>query len=201
MLQGVEDRLNTLKREVSVLKGQQLQLRHTIEDCINRFANIDDEVYFLAASRELYQKGSTALRVKLSGRFATLATNALRYIFQRTDITFVVELDIKSNLPSAAFYVEVDGHKMDPKEAMGGSIYEVLGLCLRLVCLEVFSLKGPLILDEPLRSVDEANLKVAVDFITQYCRETKRQLIIVTHNEQIARSGDKVFEVIQNIAF
>jgi DNA repair exonuclease SbcCD ATPase subunit len=197
LLQEIENKLNTIKRDVSVLKGQKLQLQRNLKECTNRFSDIDTEISFLTASRELYQKGSTALRIRLSEKFSDLATKALRYIFQRADIKFIVELDIKSNLPSAAFFVEVDGHKLDPKEAMGGSIYEVLGLCLRLVCLEVFDLKGPLILDEPLRSVDETNLKVAVDFIIQYCRETKRQLIIVTHNELIAKSGDKNFEVVQ----
>jgi len=70
-------------------------------------------------------------------------------------------------------------------------------VCLRLICLEVFKLEGPLILDEPLRSVDEFNLRRGLEFILQYCKSTGRQLFIVTHNSQIAGSADKLFEVTQ----
>jgi DNA repair exonuclease SbcCD ATPase subunit len=192
-----KNRFSTLKQDISRLRGQRDQLQTTLSNYEKRYSQIKTEVALLGSSRELYQKGSTTLRLRISERFANLASRALKYIFQRDDIKFIVELDIKSNLPSATFYVEIGGHQMDPKEALGGSIYEIIGVCLRLVCLEVFGLKGPLMLDEPLRSVDETNLKNALEFIHEYCRETNRQLFIVTHNDQIAKSGDKIFEVIQ----
>jgi len=192
-----KSRFNDLKQDISRLKGQKEQLQTTLSNYEKRYTQIKTEINLLTNSRELYQKGSTTLRLRISERFANLASRALKYIFQRDDIKFIVELDIKSNLPSATFYVEIADHRMNPKEALGGSIYEVIGVCLRLVCLEVFGLKGPLMLDEPLRSVDETNLKNALEFIQEYCKETNRQLFIVTHSDQIARSGDKIFEVTQ----
>jgi len=45
--------------------------------------------------------------------------------------------------------------------------------------------------------VDEVNLRRSLEFILQYCRSTGRQLFIVTHNNQIASSADKLFEVVQ----
>jgi len=192
-----KSRFNDLKQDISRLKGQKEQLQTTLSNYEKRYTQIKTEINLLTNSRELYQKGSTTLRLRISERFANLASRALKYIFQRDDIKFIVELDIKSNLPSATFYVEIADHRMNPKEALGGSIYEVIGVCLRLVCLEVFGLKGPLMLDEPLRSVDETNLKNALEFIQEYCKETNRQLFIVTHSDQIARSGDKIFEVVQ----
>lgn len=193
----LKQRLDELEREVGWLHGREYELKNSLHAYQQRIVEIDTEVEFLNEARTLYQKVSTLLRVKISERFADLATRALRYVFQREDLEFLVELDIKVNLPVASFFVVVDGHKVDPKEALGGSIYEVIGICLRLVCLEVFDLKGPLILDEPLRSVDETNLQNALEFILRYCKQTGRQLIMVTHNEQIAKSADKLFEVIQ----
>jgi len=137
------------------------------------------------------------VRYKISDRFAELATDALKFIFQREDLKFLVDLDVKGNLPVASFSVEVDGHAVDPRRALGGSVYEIIGVCLRLICLEVFKIKGPLILDEPLRSVDDTNLSNALGFILQYCKSTGRQLFIVTHNNQIANAADKLFEVTQ----
>jgi DNA repair exonuclease SbcCD ATPase subunit len=189
--------LNRVEKEIGWLLGREYELGNTLMTHQQRVAIIESEVNFLTEARSLYQKVSTLLRVKISERFADLATRALRYIFQRDDMKFLVELDVKSNLPVASFFVIVGGHKYDPKEALGGSVYEVVGICLRLVCLEVFNLTGPLILDEPLRSVDEINLQHALEFILQYCRSTGRQLIIVTHNELIAQSADKLFEVVQ----
>lgn len=193
----LQQRLDNLSADVGWLQGRKYELEHTLSEHEQRITSIETELEFLTQARTLFQKVSTLLRIKISERFADLATQALQYIFQRDDLQFLVELDIKSNLPTAAFSVVVGEHKVNPKEALGGSIYEVIGICLRLVCLEVFDLKGPLMLDEPLRSVDETNLQGALEFILQYCRQTSRQLIIVTHNEQITRSADKLFEVTQ----
>jgi len=190
-------RLNRASADVHQLLGRRLELESALDAYNVRLLGVDGEVEFLTAARELYQRVSTLLRIKLSERFAELATSALRYIFQRDDLEFLVELDVKGNLPVASFFVSVGGHKVNPKEALGGSIYEVIGICLRLVCLEVFGLPGPLILDEPLRSVDESNLRSALEFILRYCKETGRQLIVVTHNDQIAQAADKLFEVTQ----
>lgn len=196
-MQELQQRLDNLSKDIGWLQGRKYELENMLADYTRRLEVIESESAFLTQARILFQKTSTLLRVKISERFVDLATRALQYIFQRDDLQFLVELDIKSNLPTAAFFVVVDGHKVNPKEALGGSIYEVIGVCLRLVCLEVFDLKGPLILDEPLRSVDETNLQSALTFILQYCRQTNRQLIMVTHNEQIAGTADKLFEVTQ----
>lgn len=196
-LVDLRQRLNQAEREVDWLLGRKFELESSLVAYRRRVTEVEVRVGYLTTARELFQKASTLLRVKLSERFADLATQALQYIFQTNDLEFVVELAVKANLPVASFFVVVGGHKVSPKEALGGSIYEVIGICLRLVCLEVFDLKGPLVLDEPLRSVDETNLRSALEFILQYCRETGRQLIVVTHNEQIAGSADKLFEVIQ----
>lgn len=191
------ERLSIAEGDVNYLLGQRSELADRLITLRDKLASIQIEQELLIAARELFQKVSMLVRYKISDRFAELATEALRFIFQRDDLKFIVNLDVKGNLPVAAFFVEVDGHEVDPREALGGSIYEIIGVCLRLICLEVFKLRGPLILDEPLRSVDEVNLQRGLAFILQYCRSTGRQLFIVTHNNQIARGADRLFEVIQ----
>jgi len=191
------ERLSVIDSDITFLLGQKSQLTDRLISLRNRLAALQIEQELLVAARELFQKVSMLVRYKISDRFAELATEALKFIFQRDDLKFIVNLDVKGNLPVAAFSVMVDGHEVDPREALGGSIYEIIGICLRLICLEVFKLQGPLILDEPLRSVDEVNLRRGLEFILQYCKSTGRQLFIVTHNNQIAGSADKLFEVVQ----
>lgn len=191
------ERLSVVEGDVNYLLGQRSELTERLITLRDRLASIQIEQELLIAARELFQKVSMLVRYRISDRFAELATEALRFIFQRDDLKFIVNLDVKGNLPVASFAVEIDGHEVDPREALGGSIYEIIGVCLRLICLEVFKLRGPLILDEPLRSVDEVNLQRGLEFILQYCRSTGRQLFIVTHNNQIARCADKLFEVTQ----
>jgi len=190
-------RLSAVENDVNFFLGRRSELAYRLIGLRNRLASLQIEQELLIAARELFQKVSMLVRYKISDRFAELATEALKFIFQRDDLKFIVNLDVKGNLPVAAFSVQVDGHEVDPKEALGGAIYEIIGVCLRLICLEVFKLQGPLILDEPLRSVDEVNLRRSLEFILQYCRSTERQLFIVTHNNQIASSADKLFEVVQ----
>jgi len=194
---SLTQKFRTIERDLHVLVGKRNSLEQTIADYDKRLVDITNESALLTVTRELLQKVSVRLRLQISSRFAALATDAIRYIFQRNDLTFVVELDVKSNLPVASFYVQVGDHSVNPRDALGGSIYEIIGICLRLVCLEVFKLRGPLILDEPLRSVDDTNLLMALEFIQQYCKGTGRQLFMVTHNAKIARMADKLFEVTQ----
>lgn len=191
------ERLVAVERDVSYLQGRRNELTERLSSLRSRLSELEAERELLTASRTLFQKVSMLVRYKISDRFAELATSALKFIFQREDLRFIVNLDVKGNLPVASFFVEVDGHAVDPRRALGGSVYEIIGVCLRLICLEVFKIEGPLILDEPLRSVDETNLSSALGFILQYCRSTGRQLFIVTHNRQIVSSADKLFEVIQ----
>lgn len=198
-IQELRSRLKESETQLHILLGKRTELSDALESTISKLAIIDSESALLSSTRELLQKVSVRLRLQISSRFASLATDAIRYIFQRDDLTFIVELDVKSNLPVASFYVQVGDYKVNPKEALGGSVYEIIGICLRLVCLEVFKLKGPLLLDEPLRSVDATNLEHALEFILQYCKETGRQLFIVTHNELIAKRADKLFEVTQHL--
>jgi len=186
-----------VEKDVSYQQGRRNELAERLENLKGRLSRLEVERELLAASRTLFQKVSMLVRYRISDRFAELATEALKFIFQREDLRFIVNLDVKGNLPVASFLVEVDGHAIDPRNALGGSVYEIVGVCLRLICLEVFKIEGPLVLDEPLRSVDDTNLSSALEFILQYCRSTGRQLFIVTHNRQIANSADKLFEVAQ----
>jgi len=193
----LEEALNTLDSGIQRQLGRKEELLSRQKELTDRTTVLDREKELLAEARILLQKVSTLMRVQISRRFAELATSALKFVFQRDDLKFVVDLDIKANLPIASFLVEVGEHKVDPRTAMGGSMYEIIGICLRLVCLEFFNLKGPLILDEPLRSVDRINLSNALEFIVEYCQATGRQLFIVTHNEQIASCADALFIVTQ----
>ena len=194
----LEQRLDNVERVVNQLLGRRDVLSSRLALLKKKLVDLAEEEDLLSSARVLLQKVSTLMRMQISDRFAALATSALRFIFQRTDLTFVVELNVRGNLPIASFFVEVDGHRTDPRTALGGSVYEVIGICLRLVCLEFFKLGGPLILDEPLRSVDEENLRSALEFVVQYCRTANRQLFIVTHNQLIADIADVLFEVEQN---
>lgn len=195
--EALSSRLTSVEREVHFLLGRRDELASRLRALQDKLLYIRKEQSLLTSARSLFQRASTIVRYRVSERFAELVTEALRYVFQRDDLRFIVNLDIKGNLPVASFSVEIAGHEVDPRGALGGSVYEIIGICLRLICLEVFGLEGPLVLDEPLRSVDEANLDSALSFVLSYCRTTGRQLFIVTHNRQIAHSADKLFEVTQ----
>lgn len=191
------ERLAVVEEDIRLMLGQKQASVQRLMQLRTRNSELITEQDYLVVARDLYQKAAILVRYKVSDRFAELATEALRYIYQRDDLTFIVGLDVKGNMPVATFKVQIGDHEADPRTSMGGSIFEIIGVCLRLICLEVFEISGPLILDEPLRSVDDANLQRVLAFIQHYCNTAKRQLIIVTHNNQIANTSDKLFEVTQ----
>jgi predicted nucleic acid-binding Zn-ribbon protein len=72
-----KNRFSTLKQDISRLEGQRNQLQTTLSNYEKRYSQIKTEVALLGSSRELYQKGSTTLRLRISERFANLASRAL----------------------------------------------------------------------------------------------------------------------------
>jgi DNA repair exonuclease SbcCD ATPase subunit len=86
-----------------------------------------------------------------------------------------------------------------PEDARGGGITDVVSLALRLAMLELLrpKVEGPLILDEPGKMISQAYLPNMAYFLKQYAQKTGRQILLVTHADQLAEVADKCYMVTQ----
>ena len=86
---------------------------------------------------------------------------------------------------------------MQPEEARGGGIVDVVSLALRMAVLELIrpSILAPLILDEPGKMVSEEYVPALAGFLRRYAESTGRQVLIVTHNETLLEAAHRGYRV------
>jgi len=131
----------------------------------------------------------------------TLVTKCISSIFDR-DFEFVLDYEIKANKTYIQPLIkEGDNELQIPKEDMGVSILNMLSFALRVV---LWSLERPrsravFILDEPMRDMGKGKeLDRAGDVLRELSQRLKFQLIIITHESQLGRIADRVFEIGHN---
>ena len=131
----------------------------------------------------------------------SMVTRALQYVFG-ADLEFKIRIEESRGRPEAEFYVAStyggeDVVENRPQDARGGGVVDVISLALRLVLLQSTRplLEGPLLLDEPAKHVsDEFAFNVA-EFLRELAQVFDRQVIMVTHNHQLAGVADNAFRV------
>lgn len=171
------------------------QLQEVKEELAQTVVALDDATQ----ARLLLQEVAEFAREQARQQIESLVTNALQFIFGG-DTQFRVEIEEKHKQPSAEFYLTSTyegGYRVEtrPQEARGGGVVDVVSLALRVALLEACGLEGPLLLDEPGKHVsEEYSLQVAT-FLKQLSQSFGRQIILVTHNQHLAQSGDKAFLV------
>lgn len=129
-----------------------------------------------------------------------LVTDALRYVFG-PHLEFQVVTQERAGRSEAEFYVvsSYGTHRVQtrPQDARGGGVVDVVSLALRaaLLLLARPPLAGPMVLDEPAKHVSEEYIARVASFLKETSSSFGRQVIMVTHNQHLAQTGDKAYLV------
>jgi DNA repair exonuclease SbcCD ATPase subunit len=150
----------------------------------------------------LFAKVSEYAREQLKARIEETVTAALVTVFGE-GYFFRINLRTMGGQPAAEWQVISQYGDFEvaasPEDARGGGITDVVSLALRLAMLELVRPKpgGPVILDEPAKMVSAEYAGNLAYFLKQYAARTGRQVIMVTHNAQLAEVADKSYLVTQ----
>jgi DNA repair exonuclease SbcCD ATPase subunit len=143
----------------------------------------------------LLEHAGAAARLSLQERMEQLVTDALVMIFDDPSYRFIVEFKSRRNQVEVDFKLRHGTVEMDPMEGAGGGIVDVVALALRLLMLELLRVKGPLILDEPVKYVSADYIGNVGTFLKAYSQQTGRQVIMVTHTDALALLADRCIKV------
>ncbi|HJV45316.1 MAG TPA: ATP-binding protein [Bacillota bacterium] len=183
-------------------RGQQEHLLNEQERWKKKLELIRKEMDNYIKARFLLQEASAFAREQARQNIEAWVSGALQFAFQTDDIAFRVEILEKNNRPDAEFYVvsDYDGIRVEtkPQDARGGGVVDIVSLALRIALMESGKQRtdGPLLLDEPGKHVSEEYGMMLAQFLKGVTQKTKRQVILVTHNQYLAESGDKAYQVI-----
>lgn len=161
-------------------------------------ANIDlwDRVRLLLTKTSEYAREQTVRQVE------SLVTSALQAVFGDETLSFRIVLDTRGGQPTADWEVVSQYGDLqvanDPSEARGGGIVDVVSMALRLAVAALAGGSGDIVLDEPGRCVSAEYAGNLAYFLKRFAESTKRRVIMVTHNSDLAAAADVGYRVTQS---
>lgn len=189
-------RIAETDNQLHLVKGRHLSLQERLEKFQTGKQRATAAELLYRKVTQFLEKCSELTKQDIKEKLETLVTWAIRSILQTDEFKFKVEFVSRRNQVECDFYVEdKEGNKLDLIQSCGGGLVDIVSMALRIVLTELAKVEGPLILDEPYRMVSTHYIDNASEFLRQVSKKLDRQLIIVTHNQALAKCADKLFEV------
>ncbi|WP_413381470.1 ATP-binding protein [Alkalihalobacillus sp. 1P02AB] len=196
----LERQLTETKNEWIRLDAKRVLLEEQLEKKQQELNEYQDTIDIYEKARVLLQQSAEYAREQAKQQMETLVTNALQYVFGPL-FSFVIEIEEHGNKAVAEFYVvtEYEGVqiKTKPQDSRGGGVVDIVTLALRVALIETIQPKmnGALLLDEPGKHVSGDYVHYLYDFLKSLSMMFERQVIMITHNQHLAESGDKAYQV------
>ncbi|OUN01364.1 MAG: hypothetical protein BAA04_07035 [Firmicutes bacterium ZCTH02-B6] len=177
------------------------QLQRSLRQAESQLEALRERLQVLEAVQLLFAKTSELARARVKVHVEQVVTAALQAVFGR-DMRFEIVLNDQAGQTAASWRVvdTMEGGETvsgDPEDARGGGISDVVSLALRLALLELVRprLGGPILLDEPGKHVSAEHRQALGEFLRAYAQRTGRQIIMVTHHEELAAVADVAYRV------
>lgn len=192
---GLRDHYNRRRGEQDAI----LRKKKTVEDRLEEKRHDIDK---LQQVKILLQESAVFAREQARRQIETMVTNALQFIFGDGDMQFRVTIDeVRGRAEGEFLVVSTYGGEIPvetrPQDARGGGVVDVISLALRAALLHANKpkLDGPIILDEPAKHVSDEYSRQVAEFLKQLSTAFGRQIIMVTHNQHLANTGDTSYIV------
>jgi hypothetical protein len=190
-LTTLRDTLVAQKAKRDLLEKQRITAVQAKEDAETQLG-IFDKVQILL------QKTSDYARRQAKERIEAIVSEALNVVFGGSH-RFAIELSLKSNQPVAEYFLN-DGTvitRLDkPDYDRGGGKIDIITLALRLAIGEMEGIQGPLFLDEVGKHISKEYTANVAYFLKEYGVQFDRQIVLITHNSDLAEIGDLGLTVI-----
>jgi DNA repair exonuclease SbcCD ATPase subunit len=110
---------------------------------------------------------------------------------------FDVLFEIKRGRTEAQLVFKKNDIEVDPMEASGGGVVDLAAFALRISAWSLGHTDNVLIFDEPFRFLSRDLQPRAGEIMKKLSKHLGLQMILVTHNQAIIDSADRIFEVTQ----
>lgn len=202
MLNCYDSALANMRSHYNNALGQKQLLELQLQDNQNNLGQTRQNLGTWEQVQVLFTKVSEYAREQLKTRIEETVTAALTAVFGE-GYTFRINMRQLGNQPAAEWQVVSqygdEEVAASPEDARGGGITDVVSLALRLAMLEILKPRpeGPVLFDEPAKMVSAEYAGNLAYFLKQYAEKTGRQVMLVTHNPQLAEAADKSYLVTQ----
>lgn len=202
-MESFNERLLSLQNRYQRLTGMEEGRRQQIEEHTKSIE--DGEVYGerLAIAQAVIQGLADQARQEFRGDVNKLVTMVVKSVFTE-DFSFDMQMSTEGGrLQCKPVVIERVGDteiEYMPKDDMGGSVLDPIGFALRVV-LQQFQrqrTRPMFILDEPMKNVGHGELlNQAGAMMAEVSHKVRVQLIVVTHEPELAELADRAYQVVR----
>lgn len=188
------DLLQQRKKFDRLLTRYQYQ-KQTVKDEKKSLIEAQSHLENILTAQKIVQEAAEAIQASAHSQVASLVSRCLETVFGEDAYKFQINFLQKRGKTEAELVLVRNGKEIDPIEAAGGGICDIVAFALRLTCLVLSRPRKRkiLILDEPFRFVSQQYRPAVRELLLSLARDFKIQMLIVTHNQEF-RIG-KVVEV------
>lgn len=188
--------LKILDRELTGLVAKRDLHRDRIVEIEESLPKLQAEISDRDKALDLLLKIGAVYRKVSVERINSLVTMGLQAVFGRP-YKYALTPEEKRGQIELSQAVRIEGMELDPATAMGGGVVDVVSFCLRVVVWSMMKHRSAplMVLDEPFRCVSNEHVESAASLIKKISTKMGIQFLVVTHNESLASSGDKTYEV------
>lgn len=190
-----------LEQKYFLLEGKRQGLQSALKNNRSEISSLTDTIADLESCAKVFAVLIESKKEEVKKKMESLVTRGLQTIFERDDYRFSINMEIKRNVMTAApmVYSKFQGEDfgVDPMDGRGGGLCDVISFLLQVIVLMAFSNKFEkiLICDESFKHVSRQFLPNVAEFLTYLHEKTGIQMILVTHQPELADVADKHFEV------
>jgi len=190
-LNNLENSIKQLEENVSNLKGKVDIVAEQYNESTEKLSSLKELQEINVKAVEFLNLVQTATKERICSLFENVVSKALQFVYQDNDYHFSLEFGRRGSLPTVDFLLQTPNTKEmhNILDTSAGGYRDIMALALRFVLLEVSHQPGFLILDEPEKRLDQPDLLTnLIQFIKETQTKTKRQIIIITHAEEVVES-------------
>lgn len=185
-----------LFRRVQAGELRQADLQRRLADLVADLATKKLRLENIVQAQALIQTTAQETQSQLKYHIQALVQNALDAVFPTTYV-FKVGFELRRGQTEVDIYLDKDGEPIDPMDASGGGVVDVVTFALRVVAWSLSSTAPVLILDEPMKWVSSGRRQVCGELIRGVSDRLGLQIIMVTHDPELVQRADRIFVVEQ----
>ena len=191
----LENRVADMKDDLAARKAKLVALTDQRDEAYEVIAKTEADDSVTVKARLLLESYSELEQRVLRDKVEALVTAGLQTIFG-SDYYFSIEVKTLRGQAAMEFTVRKRQLIRDPLDSHGGGLVNIVSMVLRLVIVALTpGLSRVVVLDEPFAQLSQSYVEGVSLFIRELVDTTGIQLLIVSHEAEIAAVADKAYRL------
>lgn len=182
------------KRALLRVKKEELARKESTLTALQNEQLILEEVNTFFAS--VIKEKITETKYKLE----SLVNQGLEFVFTDNKIFITIDSEFKNNKTIFTLSINKEGVNKGRAEDYGGGVLAVVAFLLKIAAIIITGTKRLMIDDEGLTFLSERYQRPVSVFIKKICEQLDFNIVMITHQQQLAKEADNIYRAKGNPA-